>query len=141
MYSFSQPKRNLMHESLFLLIVIFLNFLESAFEQFQCNDYDVSYQAPFVCGETVVYFRAGALEFIEALRMARFDSAATVIQSFVRRQRAMAVYRSLYLMKQCKVKKKRIRPVKNTVKLIRRFTSNKSKIMSKNKIKRFSSVQ
>lgn len=66
---------------------------------------------PYACGKTVAYFRSGALEFLEALRLSGFDKSATVIQCFIRKQKALSTYRSLHdndgLLKKKQMKKKK----------------------------------
>jgi len=49
----------------------------------------------FVCGNTRVYFRVGALEHLESERLTAYDRFATKIQSRVRRNKAVQEYRVL----------------------------------------------
>mmetsp|Transcript_19831 Transcript_19831/g.35998 ORF Transcript_19831/g.35998 Transcript_19831/m.35998 type:complete len:543 (-) Transcript_19831:230-1858(-) len=44
---------------------------------------------PFVCGETKVFFRTGALEYLESQRLLAYDRCATLIQSRFRRNIAV----------------------------------------------------
>ena len=49
----------------------------------------------FVCGESRVYFRPGALEYLESERLKIFERSAVVIQCFVRCMIARSKYNSL----------------------------------------------
>lgn len=49
-------------------------------------DDGVTVEKKFVIGKTKVYFRAGALEYLEEERLITFDRMATIIQSCVRRK-------------------------------------------------------
>ena len=78
--------------------------------------YDVEKYAPFVCGKSVAYFRSGALEFLEALRLSVFDKAATIIQCFVRKQKALYIYQTLRSNSESSTKlKKKKRSMKRAI--------------------------
>ena len=49
-------------------------------------DNGLTVEKKFVIGKTKVYFRAGALEYLEEERLITFDQMATIIQSCVRRK-------------------------------------------------------
>jgi len=77
-------------------------------------------QFPFVCGKTLVYFRAGALESLEDLRLSAYKKAATIIQSFVRKCSAMVAYKKFRRNKDVALKKKKklYKPVKKLIRAV-----------------------
>jgi len=64
---------------------------------------------PFVMGKSVVYFSDGALEFLEVARLSSFDKSATVIQCFVRKQKAISRYNKMraHAKLECKSKRRK----------------------------------
>lgn len=56
---------------------------------------DEQFSLPYACGKTKVYFRAGALEHIEGLRIAHIGCSAIKIQSFYRMAHSRKAFLSL----------------------------------------------